>query len=337
MWELPNGFPAPPVPADNPMSDAKVRLGRHLFYDQRLSGNLTQSCASCHRQELAFTDGRATALGSTGEAHPRGSMTLVNVAYNSSFTWANGGLASLEEQVLVPIFSAAPVELGMHGREDELLERLRADDRYVRMFEEAFPGEPVSVDNLAKALASFVRSIISARSPYDRYYRGGEPEAVSDAVRRGEALFFTDGLAGCFRCHGGSNFTDASFHNTGLYNLAGALSYPALNLGLYRQTGDLKDVGRFRTPTVRNIALTAPYMHDGSAATLEDVLDHYAAGGRTITEGPYAGRGADNANRDATMRPVPFSEQNRRDMAAFLESLTDEAVLTDERFSNPWN
>jgi cytochrome c peroxidase len=318
------------------MSDAKVRLGRHFFYDKRLSGNGAQSCASCHRQELAFTDGRATALGSTGEAHPRGSMSLVNVAYNSSLTWANAELASLEEQVLIPIFSAEPVELGMHGREEELLERLRADDRYVRLFEEAFPSEPVDVRNVAKALASFVRSIVSARSPYDRYYRGGEPDAISDAAKRGEALFFTDGLAGCFRCHSGSNFTDASFHNTGLYNLAGELSYPTLNPGLYQQTNDPKDVGRFRTPSVRNVAVTAPYMHDGSVATLEDVLDHYEAGGRTIAVGPYAGRGAENPNRDVHLRPVPFTDQNRRDLVTFLESLTDEALLTDERFSDPW-
>ena len=348
-WELPNGFPPPAVPADNPMSAAKVELGRHLFYDTRLSANRTQSCASCHRQELAFTDGRARALGSTGELHPRGSMSLVNVAYNATFTWANPGLRSLEDQVLIPLFGEEPVELGMAGKEAGLLARLKGSSLYREQFAAAFPQqpEPVTAGNLAKALASFVRSIISARSPYDRYYRGGEPDAVTPAAIRGEAFFHTDQAAGCFRCHAGPNFSDASmpqgggsvesaFHNTGLYNLAGKFSYPGENLGLYTHTGDLADAGRFRTPSLRNIALTAPYMHDGSAATLEDVLDHYGEGGRTIPSGPLAGRGQENPRLDALMHPVGMTKRNRADLLAFLHSLTDGELLRDKRFANPW-
>lgn len=339
QWGLPKGFAPPPVPATNPMSAAKVRLGRYLFYDKRLSVNATESCASCHKQELAFTDGRAAGLGATGESHSRSAMSLVNVAYNGVLTWSNPKMHSLEEQALVPLLGERPVELGMRGREAELVAHLRETPEYRELFPQAFPAvrDPYTIANLARALAAFERTIISARSPYDRYHSGGDPAAVSDAVKRGEAVFFTDHEGGCFRCHGGSNFGGgADFHNNGLYNVAGAYSYPAPNLGIFEHTRKPEDMGKFKPPSLRNIALTAPYMHDGSIATLEEVVEHYAAGGRTIADGPFAGKGSANPHRDPIMGTIRMTEQNKLDLLAFLRSLTDEELLHDTRFADPW-
>jgi cytochrome c peroxidase len=338
VWDLPRGFPRPRVPAGNPMSQAKVLLGRYLFYDKRMSVNGAQSCASCHRQELAFTDGRATARGATGQDHPRSAMSLVNVAYAGALTWSNPNLHSLEEQALIPMLSGRPVELGLRGRENSFLGQLAADPVYRALFPKAFPEakDRFSLANAAKALAAFERTIISARSPYDSYHFGGNSTAISDSAQRGEALFFGDVVAGCFRCHSGFNFSDAAFHNTALYNMPGTFAYPWPNLGIYGQTRKRADVGKFKTPSLRNVALTAPYMHDGSVATLEDVLDHYAAGGRTIATGPYAGRGHDNPYRDARMTGIALTQQNRADLVAFLRSLTDTELTHDPRYSNPW-
>jgi cytochrome c peroxidase len=349
QWELPKGFPQPRVPAGNLMSQAKVRLGRYLFYDNKMSVNGTQSCATCHQQELAFAHGGAMPVGATGQPHSRKAMSLVNVAYSAVLTWSNPNLRSLEEQALIPMFSEHPVELGLRGREDLALSELRSTPVYRELFHRAFPEakDPFAMANVAKALAAFERTIISARSPYDRYYFGGDRNAISDSAKRGEVLFFNQPVAGCFRCHGGFNFSDATdyqgsqnppveFHNTGLYNLPGTFSYPWPNLGVYEHTKRPADMGKFKTPTLRNVALTGPYMHDGSIATLKEVLDHYAAGGRTIASGPYAGRGRDNPHKDPRMTGIDLTGQNREDLLAFLESLTDAEVVHDSRFSNPW-
>jgi cytochrome c peroxidase len=347
VWNLPKGFPKPYVPADNPMTAAKVELGRYLFYDSRMSVNGKASCATCHKLELAFTDGRAVGLGATGELHSRSAMTLVNVAYSAVLTWSNPQMKSLEDQALVPMFGDHPVELGLR-KGDGFLPMLRADRQYRSLFERAFPDEtdPFTAANVTRAVASFERSIISARSPYDRYHYGGDDNAVSASAKRGEILFFNQHLS-CFRCHGGFNFGGATvsaqnpdqpvqFHNTGLYNVPGPLSYPAPNVGIYEFTKAPEDVGKFKVPTLRNIALTAPYMHDGSIPTLEGVLDHYAAGGRTIASGLHAGNGHDNPNKDPLIGGFVFSKQDREDLIEFLKTLTDEAVLHDPRFANPW-
>jgi cytochrome c peroxidase len=347
-WDLPKGFPKPRIPIDNPVTVAKARLGRYLFYDRRMSVNGTASCATCHRQELAFTDGKPQAVGATGQLHPRGAMSLVNVAYNSVFTWSNPNEHSLEKQALTPMFGDHPVELGLTGTGDAFTQVLRADPDYREMFPAAFPTEsdPFNISNVTRALASFERTIISAASPYDRYHYGDDDQAISDSAKRGEVLFFSDPLS-CFRCHGGFNFSDATdfdgrrggepaFHNTGLYNIPGPSSYPFPNVGIYEYTSRPEDIGKFKAPTLRNIALTAPYMHDGSVVTLDPVLDHYSAGGRTIADSPYAGNGAHNPAKDPLIRGFKLSSQERADLIAFLESLTDQGVIHDQRFANPW-
>jgi cytochrome c peroxidase len=346
-WQLPPNFPVPLEPAENLMSAEKVELGRRLFYDTRLSGNQTQSCASCHKQELAFTDGLAQAVGSTGQLHPRSAMTLGNVAYLGRFAWANTVLSELETQAVVPMFGAEPVELGMKNMEDTLLARIQAEPIYPPLFAAAFPhdGDPVTVANIVKALCSFERILITGSSPYDRY-SNGDATAISDSAKRGLMMFNSEKME-CFHCHGGFNFndvikyvghpqTEARFHNTGLYNIGGDGSYPPDNQGIYALTLMPADMGKFRAPTLRNIALTAPYFHDGSAATLDDVLDHYAAAGRTITTGPHAGVGSANPFKDSLLVGFTLNDQERADMHAFFESLTDDQFITDPRFSNPW-
>ncbi|HTP32994.1 MAG TPA: di-heme enzyme [Candidatus Acidoferrales bacterium] len=347
-WSLPPGFPLPNVPADNPMTAEKVELGRYLFYDKRLSLNQTQACATCHRQEKAFSDGRARGLGSTGELHPRGPMSLVNVAYSPVLTWANPLVRTLEGQALVPLFGENPVELGMAGKEDVLIGRLKSDARYRKLFAAAFPSQadPFTIRSVTQAIASFERTILSGDSPYDHYRNGDDPAAISESAKRGEALFFSERLE-CFHCHGGFNFTgtvdyldkgfaEVEFHNTGLYNVNGKYSYPPPNLGLYDFTHQEEDVGKFKAPTLRNIAVTAPYMHDGSIRTLADVVSHYRTGGRTIKSGPNAGVGAENPNKSEFVKPFELSRQEEGELLAFLDALTDRTVLTDPRFSDPF-
>jgi len=339
VWRLPPGFPIPRVPPDNPMSEAKVDLGRRLFYVPLLSANRTQACATCHRQEKAFTDGRAHALGSTGEIHRRSSMSLANVAYPVSLTWAGKEPRGLEEQVLIPLLGTEPVELGMGGREAELVARLEGEPDYKSRFQAAFPGEarPVSVANVARALACFERTLVSGDSPYDQLVFQGRMDALSDAAWRGMRLFFSERLA-CSRCHAGFNFSgpvdyeglpgppEPLFHNTGLYDVDGKGSYPVVDTGLRETTGRRRDMGRFKAPTLRNVAVTAPYMHDGSLATLEEVIDHYARGGRA---------GGESRWRSPLVGGFAIDDDGRRDLIAFLESLTDGAFLADPRHADP--
>jgi cytochrome c peroxidase len=273
---------------------ARVELGRRLFYDQRLSGNGTQSCASCHRQELAFTDGRTVSIGSTGEAHTRNAMTLVKLRDARALTWGDPEMRSLAAQTLVPMFGAHPVELG--ADRGAVLRLMRTDPVYRQLFPRAFPE--VTIANVAAALASFERTIASRRSAYDRYYYGGVADAISEAAKRGEILFFTTGLGGCFRCHAGRDFNDGGFHNTAIA---------------------AEQKAKFKTPTLRNVELTGPYMHDGSIATLEEVVEHYARGGR-----------------GGELKPLGLTRQNRADLVEFLKALTDREVTRDPRFSDPW-
>jgi cytochrome c peroxidase len=334
-WHLPPGIPRPRVPADNPMSEAKVRLGRRLFYDTRLSGNGTFSCASCHRQALAFTDGRARALGSTGQEHPRSAMSLANVAFNASYGWADPRARTLEAQMAVPMLNEHPIEMGLKGNEAAIVGRFAADRSDAALFGEAFPGQtaPVTLANVVKAIASFERTLVSAGSPLDRYLYKDDRAALSAPAQRGMALFFSDRLA-CAQCHSGFNLSGPTvhegraavtptFHNTGLYNVDGRGAYPASDRGLFDITRAPAAMGRFRAPTLRNIAVTAPYMHDGSISTLEAAIAHYASGGvKTPLVSPR-------------LKGFEITPDEISDLVAFLRSLTDDAFLSNPAFGPP--
>jgi cytochrome c peroxidase len=354
MWTLSRSralsYPPMTVPSDNQMSAEKAALGRWLFYDRRLSVNSSVACADCHRQAFAFADPRALSVGATGEPTTRNAMTLTNVAYNGRYTWANDGLKTLEQQALVPLTSAHPPEMGILEQElPAMLSRLRADDRYPALFRAAFPqdAEPVSLTNVVRAISTFVRTLVSFESPYDRYLRGDE-SALGEEARRGQALFRSDALK-CGRCHGGINFRmtpghrtnqddeTVAYHNTGLYNVSGDGSYPSADRGLFDVTRAPADMGRFKAPTLRNIAVTAPYMHDGSMATLDAVLDHYAAGGRVIASGPNAGDGRRSPHKSELVPGFRLTAEQKRDLLAFLDSLTDRAFLTNPAFADPFH
>jgi cytochrome c peroxidase len=348
-WHLPPGFHAPPVPADNPMLPAKVELGRYLFYDLRMSGNGEGSCSTCHIQKYGFTNQLPTAIGVTGRSHPRRVMPLANVAWFAVFNWANPTVTQLEDQSVTPLFNDHPVELGLDAQNDKFLQVVTTDPTYERLFPQAFPGDPgpYTFVHVRKALAAFERTLISGNSPYDRYRYRHEANALSDAAKRGEDIFFHQPYA-CARCHGGFTFGGATVYQTpggargaefvsnGIYNLAGKFSYPADNLGLYEFTHDPADVGKFKPPSLRNVAVRAPYMHDGSLRTLDNVLDHYARGGRIVASGPNAGDGSKNPNKSQFVSGFALTLEQREDLKAFLESLTDEEFLRNPNFANPW-
>ncbi|MDO6461497.1 di-heme enzyme [Granulosicoccaceae sp. 1_MG-2023] len=353
-WQLPEGFYAPPVPDDNPMSEAKVALGRRLFYDRRMSINETRSCGDCHNQHRAFTDGLPLAVGVTeNEIHARNAQGLANVAYNATLTWANPNFLTLEHQALSVLLNEDPVELGWSDQEETILARLRLDPDYPQYFADAFPDQdgPFTIDNVLKALASFERTLISGNSPYDRF-TNGDKDAISDSALRGMGLFFGERLE-CHHCHSGFNFatavehdgsfTGVAFHNNGLYNRdvdgdgIGDGAYPVDNPGLWEFTYRDTDMGRFRTPSLRNVELTAPYMHDGSIATLESVIvDHYARGGSLTESGPNAGDGAKSIYRSSMVVGFQLTDQELADVLAFLHSLTDWEFICDTRFSDPF-
>jgi cytochrome c peroxidase len=346
-WTLPDFLPPPREPADNPMSEARFQLGRKLFYDARLSGNGKESCASCHLQKLAFTDGRPVAIGATGQATPRNSPSVANAAWRATLTWANPALVTLERQMENPLFGEDPIEMGVNDdNRAEILARFEADPGYRLAFAQAFPKEakPVSFGNVIKAIAAFERGVVSASSKYDLYLQG--KASLSPEETRGKDLFFGE-KAECHHCHGSVNFDDqfyhaktreieTPFHNTGLYDLDGKGGYPAPNRGVFENSHKPEDMGAFRAPSLRNIAVTAPYMHDGSVATLEEVIDIYAAGGRNVSNGPLKGDGRRNPNKSALIVPIELTAQEKSDLIAFLKTLTDETLLTSPRFADPW-
>jgi cytochrome c peroxidase len=344
------GFPAPRLPEDSVHTPESIELGRHLFYDERLSVNEQISCSNCHRQAFAFADNRPTSPGATGEIGVLNAPSLANVAYAAPLTWAHARIETIEQQLLGPMFGEAPIEMGMAGNEAEIAARLRADDTYIDLYAAAFGDGALervgALDDARYALASFVRSLVSDDSAFDRFL-DGDASAMDERAVRGSELFYSARL-GCGNCHAGFAMTVASrsvastgspsaaFHNIGLYNIDGAGGYPAEAPGLVAESGIERDTGRFRVPSLRNVALTAPYMHDGSIASLEDVIRIYERGGRQITDGPNAGDGRLSPLRSEQLRDFDLTDTERADLIAFLTALTDESLVTDPRHTNPW-
>jgi cytochrome c peroxidase len=286
------------VPKDNPLTEEKIRLGRRLFFDPILSVDARISCASCHDPAHGLAGRDRLAKGFRGQETHRNPPSLWNRAYGTAFFW-DGRESSLEAQALKPIES--PTEMG--GSINQTVERLRAHHEYPALFQSAF-GEKVNADNLAKSLASFERVLLSGNSRVDRF-RAGEVRALSENERHG--LWLYESRGGCWRCHSGPNFSDESFHNTGV-----SWDQPPLDLGRFIVTNKDSDRGRFKTPSLRNVALTAPYMHDGSLATLEDVIDFYSRGGN---KNPYL---------EETVKPLGLTPDDKKDLVAFLKALTGE-------------
>ena len=327
-WNLPHNIPPPPVPADNPLTEESIILGEKLFFDKGLSASNTISCSSCHDPEHAFAEPKTVSVGANGDALNRNALALVNVAYNASFTWAHNNLESIEKQLMIPLFNEHPVEMGVTGNEKRILKRFEGSE-YRALFEAAYGDDTPNLNNIVKALASYVRSLVSFNSAFDNYAYAQDDDALTPQQLEGLNLFFSERTE-CFHCHGGLNFTQSSkhsfqpftaqpFHNTGLYNEDGKGSYPESDMGLYSVTHNKDDMGKFRAPTLRNIALTAPYMHDGSIATLDEVIEFYARGGN-VAESP-------NPYRSPFIKSFAITEEEKAALVAFLQSLTDEEFV----------
>ena len=335
VLDIPTNFPTLSVPLDNPLTVEGVRLGRHLFYEKRLSGNDHMSCATCHSYSTSFTDGVGVSAGIDGVNGTRSAMPLVNLGYQQAFFW-DGRSTTLEDQVLQPVVN--PLE--MHETWPHAVAQLQADPAYVSLFHAAFGTTTVDSMLVAKAMAQFLRTLISGDSEYDRWKRG-EGTLTADALM-GYTLFTTEagtpgdqiplngtgtfvvgqGGADCFHCHTEGLFTDGLFHNN-------ALDEVPADSGRAMVTGLATDLGKFKTPTLRNILLTRPYMHDGRLHSVDQVLDHYNNGGHpSATADPFMKFTADSA----TMELTPTM---RTQLKAFLEALSDYTFVNNPAFQDP--
>jgi cytochrome c peroxidase len=305
VLDIPTGFPAPIVPEDNELTIARVALGKRLFYDPNISVDSTISCASCHKQELAFADDQSISPGVQGRLGFRNAPTLANLAY---LTYVNkdGGVPKLDLQALVPIEDHAEMAFSSILR---LAERLNSDESYRSDFLKAY-DEEASPFTITRALGAFQRILISGHSFYDQYLEG--QYQLSESELAGMSLFFSERTQ-CSTCHSGFNFTDNSFKNNGLYK-----TYE--DWGRRRVTTLMEDDGKFRVPTLRNINLTAPYMHDGSLPNLEAVIEHYNSGGQT------------HPNKHQTITPLNLSETEKENLVSFLKTLTDSSFINNPAF-----
>jgi cytochrome c peroxidase len=282
-----------PTPANNHITSARVELGKMLFFDPRLSGSNWISCATCHNPAMGWSDGLPTAIGNGMTTLKRATPTIVNTVFNELQMW-DGRFHSLEEQAVGPM--QAPGE--MNSTMDDILSKLKSMPGYVQAFHQAYPGEGVTKDTVAKAVASFERTIISQGAPFDAWVHG-KNTAISASAQRGFDLF--TGKANCVACHSGPNFTDEGFHNIGLNGD---------DIGRFAKLPIKISKGAFKTPTLRDIALTAPYMHNGAYRTLEEVIDHYD-------------RGGDNKdNLDPSIHALGLTPEDKRDLVQFLKTLS---------------
>jgi cytochrome c peroxidase len=309
--KTPLGLPPVPVPADNPETAESIELGRKLFYERLLSANSILSCASCHNPSLAFQDGRKNSVGFGGKSGPRNAPTLINAAYTAAQFW-DGRATGLEEQAGGPI--ANPIEMNLNH--DVCVTQLESRPAYKAAFAAAFGPGPITIGKVKKALASFERTLISGNSPFDRYEYAGDKTALSPAAIRGLALFRDRAKGNCATCHtieqNYALFTDGKFHNIGIgVGDEGNLT----DLGRYNESKVEADKGAFKTPTLRNVAKSAPYMHDGSLKTLQDVVEFYAGGANS---NPYL---------DKEIKSIKLTGQERADVVAFLESLDGDMPL----------
>lgn len=314
-------YPKLVIPEDNPTTVQGVELGRHLFYDTKLSDNQSISCATCHLQGISFTDGTKTSVGVGGRKGTRNAPSLVNVAYMETGLFWDGRAVTLEEQALHPVENSD--EMGTNW--EAVVKRLKEDHYYPKAFKSAFPQEKeITKELAAKALAQFQRTILSYNSKYDRVQRG--ETYFTAAELRGMYIFFDSSMkyphAECNHCHVEPLFTNLSYKNNGLDKAMELDDFPDKGRG--EVSGKIFDNGKFKVPALLNVEYTAPYMHDGRFKTLEEVIDHYNSGGH------YAD------NRDANIRKLNLSDRDKADLVAFLKTLTDTTLLNNKDFESPF-
>lgn len=311
---VPQGFPDILIPDENPMTEEGVALGRRLFYDPILSADDSQSCASCHIQSHGFAESSRFSTGVDGITGKRNAMALINAPWFRSLNW-DGSAASLENQAFEPVTN--PIE--MHNTWPNAVEKLKAHSHYPDLFFDAFGTTDFDSTHVVKALAQFERTLISSNSKWDRYLRG--EVQLSQSESRGFEVFFSE-KGDCFHCHSTILFTNNEFHNNGLNSVFA-------DSGLFNVTGNPNDIGRFRTPTLRNVVFTAPYMHDGRFETLEEVIDFYS-------EGLQYSPTIDPLMKNVDEGGVRLTEEEKFNLLAFIKTLTDSSFVNNPAFANPF-
>jgi len=332
---------------DNPFSFAKAGLGRYFFYDRRMSVNQSKSCASCHAPAFSFTDSYRRSIGALGDNVQHNARPLINIVFNKYLTAADSTLHFPEQQIGNPMFHDHPAELGWTGNEAVMLARLQQDSFYRSQLPVLFPMEknPFSIRNIQSCISSFVKTIVSFDAPYDRYLYNKDSMALTPSQVNGMKLFFSSRLQ-CSSCHGGINFSKplltekngepAWYQNTGLYNMNNTGNYPAGDQGLVELTRQTSDMGKYLVPTLRNLAFTAPYLHDGSAETLEAVISVYENGGRHLLSPLNQGDGRRNPYKNPLISGFTLSAGEKRDLISFLFTLSDSSVCNNTRYGNPF-
>jgi cytochrome c peroxidase len=319
--DVPSNFPKFVDDLDNPLTKEGIELGRLLFYDTRLSGSNQLSCASCHRQDLAFSDAIALSnTGASGKTLPRHSPALINLAWATNGLFWDGGVTNLESQAFAPLTSADEMNQNL----TELDSELKQVPDYVKRFKLVF-GSEIKSASVVKALAQFERTMVSGNSKYDQYIRKEVGVALTSEELNGLNLINSK----CRNCHTGELFTDNNYHNNGINNDFSNTDHDGLYQGRFRVTFNVNDLGRFKTPTLRNVMLTAPYMHDGRFKNIDEVLEHYNAGLRSSsTVDPLLFQ---NSNKLG----IPISAVEKASIKAFLNTLTDNVFLKNKDLSNP--
>ncbi|MBL0145587.1 MAG: di-heme enzyme [Chitinophagaceae bacterium] len=317
--------------------DYQVQLGRYLFYENKLSVNNTKSCASCHNQQFAFTDGYRKSITSLGENVLHNAPTLINIQQYKFYDWANPGSTTLTKQIIRPLYAEHPIELGLNLHYPQVKAYLEKDSVYAKLFKQAFPGDTAwfTLNQIEASIVAFEKTLSSYNSSFDK-------QTMSKSAQKGFELFKSDRLK-CAACHNPPQFTlaaassniDSVYANIGLYNVGGKNIYPVEDAGLVSVTQKKADDGKFKIPTLRNIMLTNPYMHDGSVATIEDVIDIYARGGRDVNYGDYKGDGKLNTNKSNLINGFTLTAEERSNLLAFLHALTDTSILNNPKFSSP--
>ena len=318
-------------------SSAVETLGRYLFFETKISINNTKSCASCHSPEFAFTDGYRTSITSLGENVLHNAPSLVNTVYLKRFDWANPNAISFETQIKRPLYGNHPVELGLDKHFSELQDFLKKDSLYAALFQKAFSDsiKLFTLTQIELAIAAYEKTLVSQSSNFDT-------GVLNPAAHNGLKLFTSKRL-NCVACHPPPNFTlatltgnmDSVYANIGLYNVGNKNEYPSTDNGIYNTTHLAKDNGKFKIPSLRNVMLTAPYMHDGSIATIDEVIDMYARGGRNIDYGNYKGDGKLNTNKSPLITGFTLTNEEKSDLIKFLTSLTDSTIFYKQLFKNP--
>jgi cytochrome c peroxidase len=307
------------------------QLGRKLFFDNALSLNNTRSCGTCHNPQFAFTDSYKKSTGIYGDDLKRNSRPLFNLREQTYLTAADSTVHHLEQQMNNPFFNNQPHELGMKGNEAVLIQRIQQDKTYQSLFREAFSQEkePIHFSNIKKAIASYIQTIESYNSRYDAFKKGNTTSLTADE-QKGMQLFFSEKLT-CAKCHQGNNFDQPTvgelYFNTGLYNINNQNDYPLTDQGLYEITSNPRDRGKFKVPTLRNLQYTKPYYHDGSAETINEVINNYLTGGRKINEGDNKGDGRVNQNKHPLITPLQINDEEKRQLILFLGTLNDSTIV----------